>query len=97
MREVEKEVKSKGDVIGRIKVPQFDNVGEAVKFFKEEPKVIAFINRQYMADMTNEFRAANTRTASPIARLSRLAKTNPDLAAKIDKLIERYGGEPAAA
>lgn len=96
MKETEKEVKSKGDVLGKVVVQAFDSCKDAIKFFVDEAKVVALINRQHMSDVTNEYRGAHTRTSTPIARLNRMAKTNPKLAGKIEALIAEYAKEEGA-
>lgn len=98
MKEVQKEVKSKGDVLGNVAVQVFDSCKDAIKFFGgEESMALALINRQHMSDVTNEFRGAHTRTSSPMARLNRMAKTNPKLAGKIEALIAEYAAADQAA
>jgi len=89
MKKVEKEVKSGGKVIGKINIDEFANTAEAVKALGDE-KVTSLINRQHASDMMNEFRAAKTRTTSPTAQLSKLAKTNPELNKQIEALIAKY-------
>lgn len=97
MKEVNKEVKSKGDVLGNVKVQVFDSLKDAAKFFGGDEAVpLALINRQHMSDVTNEFRGAHTRTSTPMARLNRMAKTNPKLASKIEALIAEYAAAEGA-
>lgn len=89
MKQEKIEVKSKGKVIGEVVVPEFENVAEAIKTLTEA-KVLALVNRQHKADLTNEFRASKTRTKSPQAQLAALAKTNPAIQEEIAKLLAKH-------
>ena len=81
MQKVKKEVKSGGKVVDTIEIPVFENMKEMVAAYTEA-KVLGLANRQLAADLTNEARAAKTRTTSPTAQLTRMAKTNPELQAQ---------------
>ena len=95
MKKVRKEVKSGGKVVDTIEIPQYESIKEFVAALSED-KVLALANRQYAADFTNEARAAKTRTTSPAAQLSKIAKTNPELEAQIAALIKKYVPQTAA-
>jgi len=93
-------VKSKGVEVGVVDVEQFDTLAEASQFFKGDATCLLLVNRQHKTDKTNEFRASLTRTASPTARLAKLAKTNPAAEKEIAALIAKYSqgtGTPAPA
>ena len=89
MKTIEKEVKSDKAVIGVVKIPVFENLKEAVGALKEEP-ALGLINRQNASDIMNTYRAGKTATASPVAQLNRLAKSNPDLQKAIDALVAKF-------
>jgi len=91
MKQIEKEVKSDKAVIGVVKIPVFENLKEAVTALKEEV-VLALTNRQNASDIMNTYRAGKTATASPVAQLNRLAKSNPDLQKAIEALVAKYAG-----
>jgi hypothetical protein len=92
MKKEEKEVKAKGQVVGKVQVDVYENTAEAIKALGEE-KILSLINRQNAADKTNEFRAAVTREASPMTKLAKAAKSNPELQAKIAALINQFAGK----
>ena len=96
MKTVKKEVKSGGKVVDTINIPVYGNLKEFVAALSED-KVLALGNRQYAADLTNEARAAKTRTVSASAQLNKVSKTNPELKAQIDALIKKYVPEVSAA
>ncbi len=89
MNTIKKKVKTDGKVIGEIDVPQYESIAIAVKELGEET-VRSKFNRQVASDFMNEYRAAQTRTTSPIGQLQKMAKTNPELQAKIDALVSKY-------
>ena len=94
MQKVKKEVKSGGKVVDTIEIPVYENLKEMVAAITEV-KVLALANRQNAADFTNEARAAKTRTTSPAAQLTKMAKANPELEAQIAKLMEKYAPKEA--
>ena len=94
MKKLSKEVKSDKVVIGVIDIPIYETLKEAVTALSED-KVLALANRQYASDLMNEFRAGKTRTASPVATLNRMAKTNPELQKAIETLVKKYSGAAA--
>ena len=89
MKQISRDVKSGGAVIGTIKVAQFDSLAEAGKTLGEE-KACALLNRQHSSDTMNEYRASKTRTTSPINQLNKMAKTNPDLQKQLSALIAKF-------
>ncbi len=89
MKKEKKEVKSGGKVVDTIEIPIFENLKEMIAAYNEG-KVLGLANRQLAADLTNEARAAKTRTSSPTAQLTRMAKANPELQAQIDNLLKKY-------
>jgi len=89
MKTLKKEVKSDKAVIGVVDIPIYETMKEAIAALKED-KVLALANRQNASDIMNIFRAAKTQTASPVAQLNRMAKTNPDLQKAIETLIAKY-------
>jgi len=88
MKQVEKEVRHKGEVIGTIKVPVYESLEEAEKALGTE-KALSHINRQEAQDKTNEYRAEKTRQVSPATKLKRLMERDPKIAAQINKLLEQ--------
>jgi len=96
MKTIKKSVKTDGKIIGEIEVPQYDNVAEAVKGLTEAT-ALSKLNRQVASDFMNEFRASQTRDISPINKLQKMAKTNPELQTKIDALVAKYGVVDTAA
>jgi len=89
MHQVEKEVKSKGEVLSKIKVTQYDTIKEASDALGPE-KTLNMINKVVADAATNAERTAKTRGTSPQAELGRMAKDNPDLQSEIEKLIAKY-------
>lgn len=89
MKQVEKEVKSKGKVLSTIKVPQYDTIKEASDAEGAE-KCLNMINKAVSDARTNAERTLKTRGASPQAQLGRMAKDDPNLQKEIEKLIEKY-------
>lgn len=89
MKKETKEVKSQQKVIGKVEIPVYESIKEATDALKPE-KALSLINRQNASDIMNEFRAAQTRTSSPAAQLTRMAKSNPELEKVIEQLVEKY-------
>jgi hypothetical protein len=59
MKLVEKEVTSNKEVVGKPQIEQFENLQEAVAFFKEgEKEVLGLVNTQYMTNVMNATREA---------------------------------------
>lgn len=89
MKQVNRDVKSGGAIIGTIKVSQFDSLDEAGKQLGGD-KALALLNRQFASDTMNEFRASKTRTTNPISQLNKMAKTNPELQKQMSALIKKF-------
>ena len=89
MKTIEKPVKSDKAVIGNVKIPVFESLKEAIASLKEDV-VLALTNRQNASDIMNTYRAGKTKSASPVAQLNRLAKSNPDLQKAIEALVQKY-------
>lgn len=89
MKQVEKEVKSKGKVLSTIRVPQYETIKEASDAQGAE-KCLNMINKAVSDAATNAERTAKTRGTSPNAQLARMAKDNPNVQAEIEKLIAKY-------
>lgn len=89
MKQVEKEVRSKKQVLSVIKVPQYETIKEASDAEGAE-KCLNMINKSVADAKTNAERALKTRGTSPQAQLGRMAKENPDLQKEIEKLIAKY-------
>lgn len=90
------DVKSKGEVIGKVIVATYANVPEALKILGDE-KVLDFINRQHKADTMNTFRSNITKTTSSTAQLKKLGEQDPARKAQIDALLDKYQKEDEAA
>ena len=95
MQKKKKEVKSDGKVVDTIEIPVFEALKEMVAAYSEA-KVLGLANRQLAADLTNEARAAKTRTTTPAAQLTRMGKMDPEVQAQIDALIKKYQPEDGA-
>jgi hypothetical protein len=86
MQKIKVDVKSKGTVLGSVEVPKFESLAEAVKASSEQAVLDAY-NKVVSDKITNTYRSEQTRESSPMAKLSRAAKKDPKLAAKIEKLL----------
>jgi hypothetical protein len=89
MKKASKDVKSGGKVIGKVEIPVYETLKEAIDALTEKD-VLSLVNRQNASDITNTYRAAKTATASPIAQLGRLAKKTPELNKAIESLLAKY-------
>ena len=89
MKEVMKDVKSKGEVLDSVKVPVYETVEEAVKA-KTPAFCLEAINKVVSDAITNAARAAKVRPSSPTAQLARIAKADPAAKAEIEKLLAKY-------
>jgi len=89
MNQIERDVKSKGKVLRRIKINVFSSLAEAVKA-SSEADVLGIINQDIADRACNQVRAALTRDISPTAQLTRLAKADPKVAAEIQALLKKY-------
>lgn len=86
MKKVKVDVKSRGNVLGSVDVIQYENLAEAVKA-SSEAAVLAAYNKVVSDKATNSFRSEHTRDASPMAKLAKAAKSDPKIAAAIEKLL----------
>jgi len=90
MKKEKREVKSKGEVVDTIEVPIYETLEEAIKASDKDAVLSAF-NRLTATDLTNQARAAKTRTVSPAAQIARAAKSNPAIQAELDKILAKHG------
>lgn len=88
MKESKVDVKSKGKVLGTVTVIQYDTLEEAVKASNKET-VLAAYNKTVSNVVTNTFRSEHVREVSPIAKLTKAAKSNPAVAAEIEKILAK--------
>lgn len=86
MKRVSKDVKSKGKVLCQVDVPVYETLEEAVKASSKDD-VLAAYNKTVSDAITNTKRSDMTRETSPIAKLAKLAKSDPKVAAKIEKIL----------
>lgn len=86
MKQTKVDVKSKGKVLGTVNVPVCETLEEAVKASSKDV-VLAAYNKKVSDGITNTFRSEQVRTVSPIARLSKAAKSDPKIAAQIEKIL----------
>ncbi len=89
MKQISKDVKSKGEVVDTVKVPVYENIKEAIDK-KGEAFCLEAINKTVSDAITNAARAAKVRPVSAQARLARLAKSDPKLQAEIDALLKKH-------
>jgi hypothetical protein len=92
MKTIEREVKSKGQVVDTIKIDVPENLKEAVKHAGDEQKVCDAYVKTITDNAMNQARAAKVRPASPQAVLARMAKEDPKVKAKIDALLKELQG-----
>lgn len=88
MKSTKVDVKSKGKVLGTVNVPQYDTLEEAVKASSKEA-VLATFNKSVSNGITNTFRSEQVREVSPVARLTKAAKSDPKIAAEIEKILAK--------
>lgn len=86
MKTITVDVKSKGNVLGTLSIPQFDKIEEAIEKLGRE-KVLDLINRMYKTDLMNADRRDKTTTSNPMAELIRQLKSNPSVLAKIQQML----------
>ena len=89
MEKIQKEVKSKGEVVDTVEVPVYESVSEALKA-KSEAFCLAAINKVVEAGIVNPARTAKVRPTSATAQLNRLAKDNPKVQARIDAILAEF-------
>ena len=89
MKKVQKDVKSKGEVVDTVEVPVYENIPEAVKALTDV-KCLAAINKVVEAGIVNPARTAKIRPTTASAQLTRLAKDNPKVKARIDAILAEF-------
>lgn len=88
MKNLKIDVKSKGQVLGTVTVPVYETVEEAIKASSKEAVLAAF-NKKTSDGITNTFRSEQVREVSPIARLTKAAKSDPKVAAQIEAILAK--------
>jgi len=88
------DVKSKGEVIGKVVVNIYANMGEAEKDLGAK-KTLEMINAQHKANVTNEYRASKTMSKSATAQLKTLGDKDPKIKAQIDGLLAKLQKDAA--
>lgn len=88
MKEKTVDVKSKGKVLGAVKVTVYETLEEAVKASSKDDVLAAF-NKKVSDGLTNTFRSEQVREVSPIARLTKAAKSDPKVAAQIEAILAK--------
>jgi hypothetical protein len=99
MKSTEITVKSNKEDLGNVDVEVFESYAEAVEFFGKEPPegktgsdvVLAMINAQHKADVTNAFRVSKTRGVKPMTALREKVKSDPAAKAKLEELLAALG------
>ena len=86
MKKTTVDVKSQGSIVGSVEIIQYESLAEAVKA-SSEADVLKAYNKIVSDKITNTYRSEQTRTSSPMAQLSRMAKSDPKIKAEIEKLI----------
>lgn len=87
-----KDVRSGGKIIGQTTVTTYDDLDEMSESIGEE-RILALCNRQLTIDALDTKRRELTGTGGTgIRALSKKAKENPELEAKIKALLAEYGG-----
>ena len=89
MKQVEKEVRHKGNVIGKVQIPVYETIAEATKAMGEKD-ALAKINRQTAQDIMNDYRASATREVSELTILKRMAKSDPKVAEENARLVKKF-------
>ena len=88
MKQIKVDVKSKGKILGTVPVPVCETLEEAVKASSKEAVLSAF-NKKISDGLTNTFRSEQVRDVSPIARLTKAAKSDPKIAAQIEAILAK--------
>ena len=88
MKQTKVDVKSKGKVLGTVNVPVYETVEEAIKASSKED-VLAAYNKKVSDGITNTFRSEQVREVSPIAKLTKAAKSDPKILAEIEKILAK--------
>ena len=82
------DVKSHGKILGTVTIPVCETLEEAVKTSSKDVVLAAF-NKKVSDGITNTFRSEQVREISPIARLTKAAKTDPAVLAEIEKILAK--------
>lgn len=96
------EIKSSGTVVDTIDIEKFLTVPAAVAHFTKtndegeveidgSDQVLSLINQQHKANSMNAARAAKTRSTTPINALRAKAKSDPEIAAKLNAFLVECG------
>lgn len=88
MKKIKIDVKSHGKILGTVEVPVCETLEEAVKA-SSKTAVLAAYNKKVSDGITNTFRSEQVREVSPIARLTKAAKTDPKIAAEIEAILAK--------
>ena len=88
MKENEVDVKSQGKVLGSVKIPVCETLEEAIKASSKEV-ILAAYNKKVSDGITNTFRSEQVREVSPIAKLTKAAKSDPKVAAQIEAILAK--------
>lgn len=88
MKQTKVDVKSKGKILGTVTVPVCETLEEAVKASSKEAVLAAF-NKKISDGITNTFRSEQVREVSPIARLTKAAKSDPKVVAQIEAILAK--------
>jgi len=92
MKTIEKEVKSGGKVIGKVKVNQAESAAECIKLAGDEAKMVETFNRQFASDAMNKQRKP---VADPCVAL--LKKAPPKVHPALIKVFKENGLDTTAA
>lgn len=87
MKTITRDVKSRGAVVDTVTLKIPENLKEAIADAKGEQGVLDAYVKTITDGAMNAARAAKVRPASAQAILSKLAKEDPAVKAKIDKLL----------
>jgi hypothetical protein len=85
MKEIEKDVKSKGKVVGKVKAKQYDTIAEAIKDLTEKG-ALGKLNAQVLTDTMNK-----ARKPSEDVMMKLLKKAPPEAQAAIKAILEKHG------
>ena len=88
MKQTKVDVKSKGKVLGTVNVTVYETLEEAIKASSKEA-VLAAYNKKISDGITNTFRSEQVRDLSPIAKLTKAAKSDPKVAAQIEAILAK--------
>ena len=89
MKQIEKEIKSGGKVVSKIKIDQAESSAECLKLAGGEKEMIAIFNAQYATNQMNKVRKPGDGGFSRL--VSKAAKEHPELKDALAKVLEKYG------